>query len=204
MSLVEWQRGRLEQAERDGEVVKLTGRRSISHPAPIQAFAAEEYDEPRRAGAPLQPHRVQIDESATDNRYPQTLGQFDPDLGEAVLRGEVTLRRARETQHERESRRMYVETKGCGWPAPSDDLRGTVVGFTRNRLDATGAVGIYRVDGAFVRLDVRPGMLYIELGEHVGDRLQHAEILGWREIDRDEFDRLTGLAEARREMGWTF
>ncbi|MGZ0070007.1 hypothetical protein [Microbacterium arborescens] len=184
MSLVEWQRDRLEQAERNREVVKLTGQRSISHPAA------------------LQPHRVQVDETATDNRYPQTLGQFDPDLGEAVLRGEVTLRRARETQHERESHRMYIETKGCGWPAPSDDLRGTVVGFTRNRLDPTGAVATYRVDGAFVRLDLRPGMLYIELGEHVGDRSQHAEILGWREIDRDEFDRLTGLAEIRRDMGW--
>jgi hypothetical protein len=153
--------------------------------------------------AAVQAHRVELDETATDNRYPQTLGQIDDDLSTAVLAGEVTLRRARATQHERESRRMYIEVKGCGWPAPSDDLRGTVVGFTRNRLDQTGPVARYLVDGAFVRLDSRPGMLLIELGEHVGSRSQHAEVLGWREITRDEFDRLTGLADARREMGWT-
>lgn len=154
--------------------------------------------------APVQPHRVQIDETATDNRYPQTLGQLDDDLAAAVLAGEVTLRRARERQHDRESRRMYIEVTGCGWPAPSDDLHGTVVGFTRNRLDATGPVARALVDGAFLRLDARPGMLYIELGDHVGSRSQHAEILGWREIDRDEFDRLTGLAEYRQSMGWNF
>ncbi|TDL43846.1 hypothetical protein [Microbacterium oleivorans] len=183
MSLTDWRRDRLEEAAERGEVVKLTGARSIATPAPVQ------------------PHRVNIDETSTDNRYPQTLGQFDEDLEQAVLHGELTLRRARETQHERESHRMYVETKGCGWPAPSDDLRGTVVGFTRNRLDATGPVAIYRVDGAFLRLDVG-GMLYIELGEHVGRRGQHAEIIGWCRIDRDEFDRLTGIAEVRASMGW--
>lgn len=147
--------------------------------------------------------RVNIDETATDNQYPQTLGQFDEDLSQAVLTGTVTLRRARSIQHERESRRMYIEVDGCGWPAPSDDLRGTVVGFTRNRLDTTGPVAMYRTDGAFVRLDCRPGMVYVELGDYVGRRLVHAEVLGWREIDRDEFDRLTGLDDVRRSMGWT-
>lgn len=183
MSLTEWRRDRLEEATVRGEVLKLTGPRSVADPAPAQ------------------PHRVEIDEAATDNRYPQTLGQFDEDLERAVLRGEVTLRRARETQHERESRRLYIETKGCGWPAPSDELRGTVVGFTHNRLDATGPVAIYREDGAFLRLDAG-GMLYIELGERAGRRGQYAEITSWRQIDRDEFDRLTGLAEVRASMGW--
>lgn len=183
MSLTDWRRDRLEVAAERGEVVKLTGPRSIASPAPVQ------------------PHRIEIDETATDNRYPQTLGQFDEDLEQAVLRGEITLRRARATQHERESGRMYVETTGCGWPAPSDDLRGTVVGFTRNRLDVTGPVAVYRVDGAFLRLDIG-GMLYIELGERAGRRNQHAEITSWRRIDRDEFDRLTGLAEMRASLGW--
>ncbi|MCC4906957.1 hypothetical protein [Microbacterium sp. cx-59] len=152
--------------------------------------------------AAVQPHRVAIDEAATDNRYPQTLGQLDDDLSAAVLAGDITLRRARDTQHERESRRMYIEVTGCGWPAPSDDLRGTVVGFTRNRMDYTGTVARALVDGAFVRMDDRPAMVYVELGEHVGDRSQHAEVLAWRYISRDEFDRLTGLDDVRRSMGW--
>ncbi|MDF2991884.1 MAG: hypothetical protein K0S37_2398 [Microbacterium sp.] len=151
--------------------------------------------------AVVQAHRVEIDVTATDNRYPQTLGQFDDDLAQAVLDGEVTLRRARETQHERESHRLYIEVTGCN--ATVGGEHGTTVGFTRNRLDATGPVAIYRVDGAFVRLDERPAMMYVELGEHLGSRSQYAEVTGWREIDRDEFDRLTRLAEYRASMGWT-
>ncbi len=56
------------------------------------------------------------------------------------------------------------------------------------------------VAGAFIRLDEREAMLYVEL--------VHNEKDGWmdvatsREINRDEFDRLTGLASARRDMGW--
>lgn len=153
--------------------------------------------------APVQPHRVDIDETTTDNRYPQTLGQLDDDLADAVLAGDLTLRRARHTQEERETHRMYIEVTGCGWPAPTDDLRGTVVGFTHNRTDQTGPVARAVTDGAFVRLDTRPAMLYIELGDHLGTRGQYAEITGYREITRDDFDALTGLTEARRSMGWT-
>lgn len=58
--------------------------------------------------------------------------------------------------------------------------------------------------GAFVRLDERPVMLYAELGASVGERGGWSEVVSVREIDRDEFDRLTGLAGARREMGWDF
>lgn len=157
-----------------------------------------------RGVAPFQTHRMAIDVTATDNRYAQTLGQFDEDLAQAVLDGRITLRRARATQHERESNRVYIEVSGCGWPAPSDDLRGTVVGFTRNRTDCTGPVACALVDGVFVRLDARAAMLYVEVGEHVGTRGQYAEITGWREVDRDEYDRLTGIAEARASMGWTW
>jgi len=157
-----------------------------------------------RATVPVTSLRVDLDVTTTDNRYPQTLGQFDGDLAEAVLEGRITLRRARAMQHERESHRVYIEVTGCGWPAPSEDLRGTVVGFTRNRTDCTGPVARAVVDGVFVRLDARPAMLYIVVGEHVGSRGQHAEIVSWREIDRDEYDRLTGIAEVRASMGWAW
>jgi hypothetical protein len=69
--------------------------------------------------------------------------------------------------------------------------RGTVRCVTRS---------LGQVTGAFVRLDEREAMLYVEL--------VHSEKDGWmdvaasREIDRDEFDRLTGLADARRDLGW--
>lgn len=151
--------------------------------------------------APVQPNRVTIDETTTDNRYPQTLGQFDDDLADAVLAGDITLRSARATQHEREARRMYIEVTGCNNSVSGE--HGTTVAFTRNRLDATGPVARYLVDGAFVRLDQRPAMIYVELGEHVGSRSQYAEVVSWREIDRDEFDRLAGLTEYRQSMGWT-
>lgn len=79
--------------------------------------------------------------------------------------------------------------------------------------------------GAIVRLDDRPVFVYVELGlraltctcgaealrrEHHHQHCDlmshlstyHREVLGWREIDRDEFDRLTGIAALRSEFGW--
>lgn len=141
-----------------------------------------------------------LDETATDNRYPQTLGQLDDDLAQAVLAGDITLRRAQATHYERMANRLYIEVTGCNTTVGEE--HGTTVGFTRNRLDATGPVARYLVDGAFVRLDDGRRMFYVELGEHVGGRSQYAEVIGYREIDRDEFDRLTGLAEMRASMGW--
>ncbi len=80
-------------------------------------------------------------------------------------------------------------------------------------------------DGAIVRLDDRPVFVYVELGlraltctcgaealrrEHHHQHCNlmsnlstyHREVLGWREINRDEFDRLTGIAALRSEFGW--
>ena len=78
--------------------------------------------------------------------------------------------------------------------------------------------------GALVRLDDRAGIVYVELGMRAlvctcgveGVREKHhehcnllsnlstsyREVLGWREVDRDEFDRLTGIEGLRVEFGW--
>lgn len=84
-----------------------------------------------------------------------------------------------------------IWTKTLNTTAYVNGERGIVRGVTR-------ALG--HVSGAFVRLDEREAMLYVEL--------VHSDEEGWmkvtssREIDRDEFDQLTGLAGARRDMGW--
>lgn len=79
--------------------------------------------------------------------------------------------------------------------------------------------------GAVVRLDERAAVIYVELGmralictcgaealfraHHHPDCLlmsklstNYREVLGWREIDRNEFDALTGIASLRSELGW--
>lgn len=79
--------------------------------------------------------------------------------------------------------------------------------------------------GAVVRLDERAAVIYVELGmralvctcgaeaiiraHHTPHCLlmsnlstNYREVLGWREIDRDEFDQLTGIASLRAEFGW--
>lgn len=81
------------------------------------------------------------------------------------------------------------------------------------------------ISGALVRLDERPAFVYVSLGmraltctcgaeplrrEHHHPRCDlmsnlstyFREVLGWRLIDRDEFDRLTGIASLRAEFGW--
>lgn len=82
--------------------------------------------------------------------------------------------------------------------------------------------------GYFVRLDERPAMIYAAVGARVVGpcdcyvqfdadsphtpqcrTLRDLATSNWyeiatsREIDRDEFDQITGLAQIRREMGWT-
>ena len=79
--------------------------------------------------------------------------------------------------------------------------------------------------GGFIRLAERPAMVYVTFGASVtgpcdcwtqsdlerehnpqcstqSGRLTHREVTGSREVTRDEFDALTGLAEVRRSMGW--
>jgi len=73
--------------------------------------------------------------------------------------------------------------------------RGHVVDFKK---DATGR---YHV-GAFVRLALRPAMLYVSLGKASAETPRWRPVESAVEIDREEFDRLTGLAALRRDMGW--
>jgi len=79
--------------------------------------------------------------------------------------------------------------------------------------------------GAMVQLDDRPAIVYVELGmralmctcgadalnrEHHNPACNlmsnlstnYREVLGYREIDRDTFDSLTGIAALRAEFGW--
>lgn len=106
------------------------------------------------------------------------------------------------------------------------DVRGTTVITDDGRRGTTVLLGYdgLRTTGAFIALD-EGGMLYAALGKstagpcdclhqlderapHSGqcrtrsERLTHHEVDSIRAIDRDEFDQLTGLAEARRSMGW--
>ena len=91
-----------------------------------------------------------------------------------------------------EAQTLYIEVSGCN--ATINGERGRTVGFTH----AVGNV----TSGAFIRLDDRPAMLYVELGHRAGERNERAEILTAREIDREEFDQLAGIARLRRELGW--
>jgi len=90
---------------------------------------------------------------------------------------------------------LYAETSGTLCHINGE--RGTVRGLRYAYGHANPATH------AYVVLDERPVMLLVELGQRLGDRLSWAEVTGVREISRDEFDRLTGLEELRRGMGWT-
>lgn len=128
---------------------------------------------------------------------------FDADIEEAVAEGRISFRSALQEQHERDDNRMHVYCiEGCTWLTPDRSIRGMVVGFTTNRRVIIDGVIQNVIDGAFIRVDGTTTILYVELGELSGDRSDYREILGWRVIDRDEFDRLTGIADARTAMGW--
>lgn len=88
---------------------------------------------------------------------------------------------------------IYTEVKGttCYWKGE----RGTVVQLLRPSASSLPT-------SALIRLANRPAMLLAQLGGTHGDRNQWHEIRDAIEINRDDFDRLTGLAEVRREMGW--
>lgn len=113
---------------------------------------------------------------------------------------------------------IYTESTGCTTYINGE--RGTLTGFTSF---------LAQVTGAFVRLDERPAMLYVTLGrrssgpcdcpaqfrtqEHraepagsrcrtLSGRTTHHEFVSAREVDRDEFDRLTAITELRAELGW--
>ncbi|MDI9889957.1 hypothetical protein [Microbacterium sp. IEGM 1404] len=77
MSITEWRRERLEQAARDGEVVRLTGPRSIAtpgeNPAPVPEIvvdrdaARREYE---RAGLALAHHVDTVEQIRSDPDEP--------------------------------------------------------------------------------------------------------------------------------------
>jgi len=95
VSLTGWRRDRLEQAARAGEVVKLTGPRSIATPG----------------RAPFQPNRVEldVDEAAVAAQLAAALERFDDDIATAILTGAVSLRRAEATQEQRNLARRASE-----------------------------------------------------------------------------------------------
>lgn len=62
------------------------------------------------------------------------------------------------------------------------------------------------VDGVFVGWD-DGGTAYVVTGRHSGEqrsdgRWTHREVESVRDIDRDEFDVLSGLASIRTQLGW--
>lgn len=88
---------------------------------------------------------------------------------------------------------LYIETTGTTCHISGE--RGVLKQLHRPSAQSDAV-------GAFVRLDLREAMLYVELGERSGTRRQMAAVTGWREVGRDEFDQLTGIADVRRAMGW--
>lgn len=85
---------------------------------------------------------------------------------------------------------IYTESMG------TNCYLGETAGIVTGRFLAAG-----KVVGAFVKLDTG-GMAHVTLGPAMGDRGQWHEVVRWLIIDRDDFDRITGLDEARRDWGW--
>ena len=85
---------------------------------------------------------------------------------------------------------IYTEVSGTNFIP--ERLSARIVGFTYSQ-------GV--VTGAFAVVDISNVMLYLTLGRRTEDG-KHHEVESWRAIDREEFDHLTGLADARRGMGW--
>lgn len=92
---------------------------------------------------------------------------------------------------------IYVE--GSGTNCIIGGRRGVITSLHYSPID-------HSVDGAFVGWD-EGGTAYVTTGRHAGTERMgghwtHREIESVREIDRDEFDALSGLASIRTQLGW--
>lgn len=105
-----------------------------------------------------------------------------------------------------------IYTESLGTNCVLGGQQGIVTGLIRESR-GTSRDEWRKPTDAFVKLEgpadaqgrfIAPGpMLHVSLGEATGDRRQHSEVLGWRVIDRDEFDHLNDLDTLRRELGWS-
>lgn len=92
---------------------------------------------------------------------------------------------------------IYVEVPNT--TAIIEGKRGTVTSIHYSPID-------HSVDGAFVGWD-DGGTAYVTTGRHAGSERTdghwtHREVESVREIDRDEFDALSGLSAIRTQLGW--
>ena len=83
---------------------------------------------------------------------------------------------------------LYTASTGCTTHVTGKG--GTVTEFHRMHG---------RVAGAFVK-EWDGGMFYVTLSESAEDR--HHEVESWRQISRDDFDRLTDVPLLRHSLGW--
>ncbi|HEY9248907.1 MAG TPA: hypothetical protein VIO38_07235 [Rariglobus sp.] len=91
---------------------------------------------------------------------------------------------------------VYVGTTGTTTYLPNG-RRGVVTGInyrTPNRQP--DSVFVATVD------EEQSEMWLVTLGERLENTRGFYAIAGTRRIDRDEFDRIAGLTDLRREMGW--
>jgi len=92
---------------------------------------------------------------------------------------------------------IYVEVPGT--TAILGGRRGTVTALHHSPIDRS-------VDGAFIGWD-DGGTAYVTTGRHAGELRRHGgythrEVDAVRDIGRDEFDVLSGLAAMRTQLGW--
>lgn len=86
----------------------------------------------------------------------------------------------------------------------------TYIGGQRGVKRGLDRITPERVRGVFVRLDHPEtgrmdvgDMLYIEVGAvPLGENGWYREIISSRVVDREQFDRMTGIADLRRDLGW--
>lgn len=88
--------------------------------------------------------------------------------------------------------RIYTGTAGTTCYINGE--RGTVTGFVYSNGGAA------YLDGAFIMLDERPQMLYVEVQATREERWH--EVTSVRAINRDEFDRLADVDGIREALGW--
>ena len=87
-----------------------------------------------------------------------------------------------------------IYTGSAGTTCYINGERGTVTGFQYTNHGAS------YLAGAFIALDERVAMLYVELAATRDER--HHEVTSVREINRDEFDRMTDIDGIRETLGW--